>query len=388
MSDDQQRRAWADVNLDALTANIRRIRQLNRQATINPVIKANAYGHGVEAVARVLSAEELDIRRLAVATIDEVISLNLLGTGKPILLLQGCSDETQLDYLVEAGVELVIHADYQLQLLKRALKKKRPPAPLTVWLKVDTGMHRLGMTTAEAREAWRSLKKLPQVGQIILMSHLAWADEEADARAITITNKQLAAFTGLWNELSEESEKPPERSLAASAGILAWPTTHFEHLRPGIMLYGGSPFASKSGSELGLRPVMTLKARLIAVKQVKAGESIGYGATYTCDRDTRIGVVSVGYGDGYPRSAPTGTPVLVATPDGYRRSCLLGRVSMDMITLDLSGFGETEVGDEVVLWGEGLDADEVARFAGTLSYELFCRVTARVPRLYRETPGK
>ena len=382
MNKDLRRRAWADIDLKALHTNLGVVRQYNPHAAITAVIKSNGYGHGMESVAQALSEGPIAVERFAVATVDEAVALNLLGTGKRILLLQGFSDAEQARFLVESDLEFVVHTDYQLAILKQVLRDHAANRPLTIWLKLDTGMHRLGLGSDEFLHAYQQLRALPQVGRVVVMSHLACADDPEDAEAAASTDLQLHRFNAALANLAAIEPRQPPRSLAASAGILAWPDTHFDHLRPGIMLYGGSPLSNVTAPELGLQPVMTLRARLIAIKQVPAGGSIGYGATYTCDGPTRIGVVSIGYGDGYPRSAPTGTPVLVRTAAGYQRSCLLGRVSMDMITIDLQGLGNTEVGDEVVLWGESLSADEVARFAGTISYELFCRVTNRVSYIY------
>jgi alanine racemase len=371
-------RAWADIDLRALQANVGIVRQYNQSAGITAVIKANGYGHGMEAVARALSQGATPVDRFAVATVEEAVALHTMVSGTRILVLQGFSDAEQARYLIESDLEFVIHADYQLAILKKLLRECPVNRPLTVWLKLDTGMHRLGLSDTEFQQTCQELLTRSEVGHLVLMSHLACADAREDSDAVTATHEQLRRFNASASALPTADRHRLSRSLAASAGILAWPDTHFDHLRPGIMLYGGSPLSNVTGPELGLQPVMTLRARVIAVKQVPAGGSIGYGATYTCDRPTRIGVVSVGYGDGYPRSAPTGTPVLVRTGDGYQRSCLLGRVSMDMLTIDLEGLADTEVGNEVVLWGESLSADEVARFAGTISYELFCQVTSRV----------
>ena len=382
MNTDRQRRAWAEINLTALRANLEVVRQHNQHASITAVIKSNGYGHGMEAVAQALLQAPTTVERFAVATVDEAVALNILGTGKRILLLQGFSDVEQARFLIESDLEFVIHADYQLVILKQILREHTVNRPLTVWLKLDTGMHRLGLNYSEFLQTYRELMALPEVGSVVIMSHLACADDPEDSVAAASTSEQLHRFNAVLSDLQAADPRQPGRSLAASAGILSRPDTHFDHLRPGIMLYGGSPLHNRTGPELGLQPVMTLRARIIAIKQVPAGGSIGYGATYTCATPTRIGVVSIGYGDGYPRSAPTGTPVLVRTAGGYQRSCLLGRVSMDMITIDLEGLVDTEVGDEVVLWGESLSADEVARFAGTISYELFCQVTSRVSYVY------
>lgn len=378
MSSDHRRRVWADIDLNALQNNLGVVRQHNPNASITAVIKANAYGHGMDTVSQALSQGSVSVERFAVATFDEVVALSMLGTGKRILLLQGFYNEEQARYLIESDVEFVIHEDYQLAILKRIVRDLTINRPLTIWLKLDTGMNRLGLGTDEFARVYQELNALGQVGHLVIMSHLATADDPEDSVATARTHEQLQRFAASVSAVNAVDPRQVSKSLAASAGILAWPDSHYDHLRPGIMLYGGSPLNNVNGLELGLQPVMSLRARLIAIKQVPAGGSIGYGATYTCNRESRIGVVSIGYGDGYPRSAPTGTPVLVKTTQGYQRSCLLGRVSMDMLTIDLEGLGDTEVGDEVVLWGETLSADEVARFAGTISYELFCQVTRRV----------
>ncbi len=382
MAEPNRRRAWADIDLGALRANLARVRDCNSQSRITAIIKANAYGHGLARVAAALGQDGSPVACFGVATVDEATVLHGLGTGRRILVLQGFANLEQARYLVEAGLEFVIHADYQLALLKRALRDRSGGRPLTVWLKLDTGMHRLGLNSDEFRDALDSLQALPQVSRIVLMSHLACADDPGDEAAVAMTRLQLDRFQSACSAPDVSPGMEISRSLAASAGVMAWPATHFEYLRPGIMLYGGSPFTHKTGLELGLQPVMNLRARLIAIKTVAAGDSVGYGATYTCDKATRIGVVAIGYGDGYPRKAPNDTPVLVQTPRGLQRSRLIGRVSMDMLTIDLDGFDDVEVGGEVVLWGDTLAADEIAGLVGTISYELFCQVTDRVPFNY------
>lgn len=375
----RRQRAWADINLQALRANLEQVRVRNPHARIVPVIKSNAYGHGMEPVASALADAGTDVACLGVATMDEAVALGRLGSGRRVLLMQGFADLDQLCYLAEAGFEFVVHADYQVALLKRFLQDNPKARGVGIWLKLDTGMHRLGLGQDEMDQAFRYLCGNPAVGSLTVLSHLAWADEPENPKAIEFTRRQLDRFAGVATRLRGGGVA---FSLAASAGILAWPESHFDYLRPGIMLYGGSPLAGCTGPQLGLQPVMTLRARLMAIRTVGQGDSIGYGATFTCDHPMRIGVVSIGYGDGYPRSAPTGTPVLLKTRGGSRRARLVGRVSMDMITVDLAELPDAEVGDEVVLWGEGLPADEVARFAGTVSYELFCQVTRRVPFIY------
>ena len=214
------------------------------------------------------------------------------------------------------------------------------------------------------------------------MSHLAFADDMGNPASRAFTDKQMEGFLGLRKQLQKDCDETVETSMAASAGILSLPETHLNYVRPGVMLYGSSPLAKMAGGEVGLHPVMTLSSRLISISDVPAGESIGYNATYVCEKDTRVGTVSIGYGDGYPRSAVNGTPVLVKTQTRTLRTQLIGRVSMDMITIDLSGIEDAQIDDEVILWGAGLSSDEVSKYANTISYELFCKITQRVHYVY------
>jgi alanine racemase len=233
------------------------------------------------------------------------------------------------------------------------------------WLKIDTGMHRLGFAPEHAADAAARLTKCRAVkGPLHYMTHLACADQREDA----VTARQIDDFAGLLAGVEGE------RTIANSAGLLSWPDSHADWVRPGIMLYGAAPFAGETGESLGLRPVMTLGSELIAVKTVRAGGRVGYGGTWAAPRDTLIGVAAVGYGDGWPRRLGTGTPVLV----GGRTATLVGRTSMDMIAIDLTQAGDARVGDEVVLWGPGAPIEPLAEAAGTIAYELLCGVTQRV----------
>lgn len=242
------------------------------------------------------------------------------------------------------------------------LERARLGRPLAAWLKVDTGMTRLGFRPEAAEAAWQRLRACPNVGEIRLMTHFANADMPDDSH----TPSQLARFARVG--------LPGERSLANSAAVLSWPQAHADWVRPGIMLYGVSPLLDRTGEDESLVPVMTLTTRLIAVKEVRAHETVGYAASWTAPGDGRIGIAAMGYGDGYPRHAPSGTPVLVRG----RTVPLVGRVSMDMLALDLSQLPEARTGDEVTLWGKGLAAEGIAGLAGTIAYELLCGVTARV----------
>ncbi len=375
-------RAWATIDLQALRHNFAVARRCNPACSMVVVVKANAYGHGVLPVASVLEPEMRDVDVFGVASLEE--ALELQGQSRHgILLLEGVLNEEELALAVDRGFHLVIHSLYQLDMLEARLQGAEPPEPLTIWLKLDSGMHRLGLGVEDFAAAWQRLRQLQGVGKLVLMTHLACADD----LVAPATQRQV---THLQRALRTIDVVPGEQcpvSVAASAGILAWPQTHFQWLRPGIMLYGGSAILGEDGIERDLKPVMSLRSRVIAIKQVEAGSSIGYGATYVCPGPGRIAIVSIGYGDGYPRHAPTGTPVLLRSGasiiGGAHRTRLIGRVSMDMIAIDVSEIREAAVGDEVILWGEGLPADQIARQCGTISYELFCKVTSRVHFVYQ-----
>ena len=321
-------------------------------------IKAEGYGHGLVRVAKTLDADAF-----AVACIEEALTLRDAGIDRPILLLEGVFEAAELAPCARHGLDIAVHHPEQVQMLERA----RLERPVRAWLKIDTGMHRLGLEPETVPEIWRRLRDCPAVRPDLgLMSHLARADE----RDCDSTLRQLELFAAATAGL------PGERSLANSAGILGWPQTHFDWVRPGIMLYGASPFVDSLAPDEGLRPVMTLGTQLISIKRLRKDEPVGYGGTWICPEDMDVGVAAVGYGDGYPRHAPSGTPVLV----NGREAALIGRVSMDMITLDLRQHPEARLGDPVVLWGEGLPVERIAQAAGTLSYTLLCGVTARVKR--------
>ena len=372
-------RAWATVDLAALRHNLRRVRELCPAAGIIAVVKADAYGHGMAECARALRDADAGIRGFAVATMEEARRLREVENELPIQCLAGFRGEGELEDCAGYGIEPVLHEPGQVRLLRDF------SAPggdrLSLWLKHNSGMNRLGLDAAACLAAARELAKRGDL-QLRLMSHLAWADELDDAGSAAFTRRQLLAFEQLRHELGAVLGAPPECSMSSSAGILCLPDAHYDMVRPGIMLYGSSSVTGRSATELGLLPVMTLRARLLAVREVKAGEAVGYGASWRFPRDTRMGVVSIGYADGYPRSAANGTPVLVAGGGGFVRCKLAGRVSMDMITVDLGELDDVVPGSEVILWGDGLDADEVAARAGTIAYELFTRVTARVEKRY------
>jgi alanine racemase len=351
------RSAHATLNLSAVARNLARLRSFAPQARVMAVIKANAYGHGLVRIAR--SLPEADA--FAVARLDEGLALRQAGIRQRIAVLQGYVGLRELELHAAHGLEPVVHSPGQVELLERAALKE----PLPIWLKLDTGMHRLGLLAEEFAPCLRRLEACPSVLRPIpVMTHLASADLLDDA----LTDQQLERFRQAL------AEREAERSIANSAGLLAWDAARTEWVRPGIALYGVSPFPGRTGPEEGLAPVMTFRTRLIAIKRIEAGATVGYGGGWVCQRPTRLGVAAVGYGDGYPRHARPGTPVLVRN----RRVPLIGRVSMDMITLDLTECPEAEVEDEVVLWGEGLPVEEIADNASTIAYELLCGITQRV----------
>jgi alanine racemase len=345
------------IDTAAFIANYRLAKSLAPGASALAVVKANGYGHGSVPLARAL-ADEADA--YGVACTEEAMELRESGIDNPILLMEGPFEPDEITNAALHGFSLVIHAQYQVDWLLAA----HIYHPLTVWLKVDTGMHRLGIEPARLDRVKASLEASPNVGEIVLMSHFACADEPEHA----MNQHQRALF--------EECRPMTAASLANSAAVLTQPPAHRQWIRPGIMLYGGCPVAERHPA---LQPVMAFESRLIAVHELAAGESIGYGARFRCDNPTRVGVVAAGYADGYPRHAPDGTPVVV----NGRRTRLIGRVSMDMLTVDLSDQPHATVGDRVQLWGAQVLADEVAAASGTIAYELFTHVNRRVHYRYR-----
>jgi alanine racemase len=326
------------------------------------VVKADAYGHGLSRCMPALAEADL----LGVATLDEACAIRALDPMVPVLLLEGVTAADELSVVEELALEMVVHCPEQLEWVRA-----RGSAPgARVWLKLDTGMHRLGFPLAEAADIHRRLLDLPGVATVVLMTHFACADEPDHE----MTDRQLAAFDRAVAGL----EGP--HCVANSAALLTRPETHRDWVRAGLLPYGISPLDDRDGPGLGLEPVMTLHSRLIATRDIPAGDCVGYGARFRAERDLRIGTAAIGYGDGYPRNLPDGTPVLV----NGQRQALAGRVSMDMTTIDLDGQADAAVGDPVVLWGQGLPVEEVARAAETIPYELVCRVTRRVD--YREIP--
>ncbi len=348
----------ATVDSGALRHNLQVLRQWAPRSRVMAVIKANAYGHGLVAVARALESADA----FAVARVDEGLTLRAAGIKTPTVLLEGVFDREQLDAAAAANFELVVHTAEQIDLLRAAATGVK----FKVWLKLDSGMNRLGFKGAEFGAAHAALSALSAVqSPVNLFTHLAAADEPE----LATTADQLARFDAATRFLSGE------RSIANSAGMLGFAEAQADWVRPGLLLYGVSPISGTIGADYGLRPVMTLRSHVIAVKDLAAGEQVGYGGAWTADRATRLAVAAVGYGDGYPRNLGSGTPVLV----NGERTGLAGRVSMDMIGIDVTELRRPPaLGDPVVLWGEGLPVEEIAVWADTIPYELLCGISQRV----------
>ena len=351
------RATLATIHLGALRRNLARLREKAHGAKVMAIIKADGYGHGLERVARALG----DADAFGVAALGDGLRLRAAGIASRIVVLSGPDEAADLAEFRRLRLDAVVHHEAQL----RWLEADRDPRTLRVWLKLDTGMHRLGLPPAEAGPAHERLRALANVAtEIALMTHLAASDEfEND-----LTSRQIAAFETATSGL------PGVRSLANSAAVLGWPLARGDWVRAGGLLYGLSVVPKKTGSDLGFEPAMTLSTRVISVRKITKGESIGYAATWQCPEDMPIGVAAIGYGDGYPRSAPSGTPVLV---NGIR-AAIVGRVSMDLIAIDLRNAPGAQVGERVVLWGRGLPVEEIAENSGTISYDLTCGMTKRV----------
>jgi alanine racemase len=345
----------AAISASALAHNLRVARRHAGNARIWAVIKANAYGHGLERAARAFDAAD----GFAVLDFQEAARLRAAGVSKPLLMLEGVFTPADVPLLHKYSLTPVIHNAEQVEMLRAG----DLPGPIDVYLKVNSGMNRLGFTAETLGARYRALREHPRVRTLTLMTHFADADGASGVSA------QLERFASLTKSFAGP------RSLANSAALLRYPEARADWARPGIMLYGCSPFGDQLAQALELRPAMTLASEIIATQNLSPGERIGYGFSYTAVGEMRIGVVACGYADGYPRHAPTGTPILV----NGQRTRIVGRVSMDMICADISYLPQAGVGTPVTLWGEGLPCDEVASAAGTLSYELLCRLAQRVP---------
>ena len=354
--------AYAVLDLDAAAHNLQIVRHYAPDAKIMAVIKANGYGHGLLRIADALQ----QVDAFAVARVDEGIRLRKAGIKNRIAVLEGFTCAEELDELLHYRLDAVVHSFIQVEIFESRTAQEQ----IAIWLKLDTGMNRLGFKPKEFNAVYQRLNQCPIIRQpISLMTHLANADDKQDATTL----KQISLFNDTLAALPE-LKSLNERSIANSAGILAWKEALTDWVRPGVMLYGISPFPDSTGEQLGLKPIMGLHSRLIAVKPVEKGDKVGYSGTWVCKKPTMMGVVAIGYGDGYPRYAKAGTPVLV----NRQRVPLIGRVSMDMITVDLETQPNAKPGDPVTLWGDGLAVEEIALCADTIPYTLVCGVTQRV----------
>ena len=349
----------ATIHLGALRHNLARLKQLAAPARVMAVVKADAYGHGLERVARALDGEA---EAFAVAALGDGLRLRAAGHRQRIVVLSGPDNAHDIAEMQRLQLEATIHHEAQLQWLVQAAPTR---GRLRVWLKIDSGMHRLGFAPERVAAVHAQLQAMagidPEIGLLTHFSDSEVFDGEQ-------TPAQIARFT----EATGRFVGP--RSLSNSAAVLGWPAARGDWVRSGGLLYGLSVVDGRSGADFGFRPAMTLSTQLIAINRIGKGERIGYNGTWTCPEDMPVGVAAVGYGDGYPRSAAAGTPVLI----GEQRVPLIGRVSMDLITLDLRTAPAAKIGDRVVLWGAGLPVETIAAQAGTISYDLTCGMTRRV----------
>ena len=352
------------IDTQALRHNLGTIRACAPGAKVMAVVKANAYGHGLVSTALALAGANA----FAVARLEEGIVLRSAGIRAPIVLLEGVFSGEQLAEAAHHGFELVVHDPLQIELLEAHRGHER----FVVWIKVDTGMNRLGFRPEAFPDALARLRTLPVPAlELRLMTHLARADE----REMWMTREQVAAFDHVIAAAGLTGRQRLACSIGNSAGILGWPNAHGDWVRPGLALYGVSPFAGESAEQHGLRPVMTLETTVLTVRAVKQGETVGYAGAWRADRDSAIAILAAGYGDGLPRHLANGTPVII----GGVRHPLVGRVSMDMIAVDVTGASKVMTGDKAIVWGAGLPVEEVAAHAGTIPYELLCGVSQRVP---------
>ena len=352
------------IDTAALRHNLGTIRAYAPGSKVMAVIKANAYGHGLVATARALS----DADAFGVARLEEGLELRAAGVSSPVVLLEGVFSAEQLAEAARNQFELVVHDLRQLELLEAHRGAER----FVIWIKMDTGMNRLGFRPEEFAPALARARALVvPAKEIRVMTHLARADELGEP----MTSSQIARFrSALADAGVADGPQRLATSIGNSAAILSWPQAQGDWIRPGLALYGASPFASETAYSHGLKPVMTLETTVLTVRQVKRGESVGYAGTWRAKRDSSIAIVAAGYGDGVPRSLASGTPVLI---DDARFE-LVGRVSMDMLAVDVTGAPQIVSGTRAVLWGEGLPVEEIATHAGTIPYELLCRLSRRV----------
>lgn len=362
--------AVAHIKLEALAHNLNIAKQAAPNSKVIAICKANGYGHGLVATAKALSAADC----LGVARIEEALQLRATGITQPIVLLEGIFSAQELIEAEQHQLIVCIHQQWQLDIIKQ----DSSGCKLNVWLKVDTGMTRLGFAPSEIVEVLEQIANLPQINQqVCIVSHFACADEPNHPSI----NQQIESYQACMQQALQVADKlgiQLERSMANSAASLTLPDCQHDFIRPGIMLYGVSPLANMIGKQHNLLPVMQLTSKLISIKAIEPRTSVGYGATWHSNKATRIGVVAIGYGDGYPRHAKNGTPVWI----NGRVVPVVGRVSMDMITVDLGEKPQERIGDTVELWGDNLPIEHVAEHSSTIAYELLCQITARVEKKY------
>ena len=348
----------AHIDLTALHYNLCKIKTIAPKSKIIAMVKREAYGHGAVEVAKSI---EQDVAAFGVTFLQEALQLHKAGIKKPIVVLSGFFAAEELKIIADLSFSCVVHSFEQLDILAKAKLTR----PLQVWLKIDTGMHRLGFQPSQVPKAYQILSQNAMVSKPLrLLTHFSDADNVRSGK----TAEQIACFQQTVKSLEGEW------CLANSPAVFSWPTSHGAWIRPGIALYGISPYCDKTGLDLGLKPVMTLTARIIAIHDLAEGATVGYGSTFRCPEKMRVGIATIGYGDGYPCNAKTGTPVLV---NGHSTQ-LVGRVSMDMLGVDLRSVPEAKVGAIVTLWGQGLPVEMVAASTGEYQYELVSRLTSRV----------
>jgi alanine racemase len=347
-----------EIHLDAICHNYERVKSYAPKSKIIAMVKANAYGHGLLACSKALV--NMNVDALGVARYSEALLLRQAGVSQKIVLMQGFSSAEELQQLAELKVDMVLHDESQLIILENT----RLSTPVHIWLKVNSGMNRLGFQPAQVDEVYNRLQKISHVIKpVYLMTHFSSTKTQDD----TVTKREFAAFTAATKYLVGE------RSLAKSGAIIASPETQADWVRPGIMLYGVSPFEVNTGADYQLKPAMTLRSKIIAIRKQKKGDPIGYCGTWLCPEDMLVGVVAIGYGDGYPRLTQAGAPVLI-----HERRCgIIGSVNMDMMTVDLRNASQTKVGDAVYLWGAELPVEEVAKSTTTSPYEFLTRMGQR-----------
>lgn len=357
------RPTYLEINTKALCHNLYRVLELAPGAAVIAMVKANGYGSGAEIIAGALSGK---VAAFGVACLEEASQLRAAGIVDPIIIFQGVFQSSEWAEVQALNVGVVVHHLEQV----RSLLSKPLRCPVAIWLKINTGMHRLGIRLAEAPAVMAELQACPWVAKPLgIMSHFASADEPMNVS----NTEQFSSFTSI-----PITRDACLRSMANSAAIISMPDSHFDVVRPGIMLYGVSPFADKTGTELGLKPVMRFYSAVSAIHDCPVGGKIGYGGTWVATRPTRYAIVAAGYGDGYPRHIFSAAQVAIAGS----RAPIIGRVSMDMLAIDISDLSNTvELGTAVELWGEALPVEELAKYAGTIAYELLCQVSPRVKRM-------